>query len=384
MTRASRTDRSNEPSIVSVPHRLGLSLLVVAALVGCGTRGEISLVDQRQAQVGTLYQTLVVTPRAASPAPEYFSGERDFTTNYASFQVSVPPDREAGKIRYPKGTPDPQRDFVITEARDLEGSRGFISEVNAAAARLPSAERRGALFVHGFNTNFAESLFKDVQLKHDLAAPGVSVLFSWPSAAKLLAYVADRESALFSRDPLAETLRLMADTNLDGYNLVAHSMGTFLTMETLRTMALSGERATLNKINALILISADIEVDVFRRQAPPVLAAGVPIYLLVSDDDKALRLSAAIRGERKRVGSVRSTEELGGLDVVIIDLSAIESKGDAQHLKVGSSPELIEFIRRIRASGVEIFDDQQKVGVFDKGAVLIQTATGVVVGATAN
>jgi esterase/lipase superfamily enzyme len=238
--------------------------------------------------------------------------------------------------------------------------------------------------VHGFNTNFAESLFKNVQLKHDLVAPGVNVLFSWPSAAKLLAYVADRESALFSREALAETLRLMPRTNLNGYNLVAHSMGTFLTMETLRTLALAGDRATLDEINAVILISADLEVDVFRRQAPPVLAAGVPIYLLVTDDDKALRLSAALRGERKRVGSVRTTEELGGLEVAIIDLSAIESKGDAQHLKIGTSPEVIEFIRRIRANGVEIFDDQQKAGLFDKGAVLIQGATGVVLGAATN
>jgi esterase/lipase superfamily enzyme len=107
--------------------------MLSAALIGCGTRGEISLIDAQQAQVGTPYQTIVATPRAASTAPEYFSGERDFTLNFARFDVSVPPDREAGTIRYPKGTPDPQRDFVITDGRNLDGPRGFVSEVNAVA-----------------------------------------------------------------------------------------------------------------------------------------------------------------------------------------------------------------------------------------------------------
>lgn len=353
---------------------------MVAVLTGCGTRGFLTLVEPNPT-IGKTERVIVATSRMASAEPEYFSGERDFSTNFARFDVSIPPDREPGTIRYPKGDPDPQTDFVITQARNLEGPSAFLREVNTAAAALPRAERTGVVFVHGFNTNFAESLYKDVQLRHDLESPGVGVLFSWPSEAKLLAYVADRENALFSRDALAETLSLMSKSTLGSYNVVAHSMGTFLTMETMRTLALSGDRATLSKIKSVILISADLEVDVFRRQAPPVLAAGIPIYLLVSDDDKALRLSAVIRGERKgsRVGQVRSTEELGGLDVGIVDLSEIESSGGADHLKVGTSPALIAFVQRIRAAGIAIFDDGQKVGLLDKGAVLIQGASGVII-----
>lgn len=111
------------------------------------------------------------------------------------------------------------------------------------------------VFVHGFNTNFAEGLIKTAHLRHDLEAPSVGVLFTWPSVANILDYKADRGNALFSRGPLAETLSLMARTNLDGYNLVAHSMGTFLAMETLRGLAFSGDRATLNKINTVLASS---------------------------------------------------------------------------------------------------------------------------------
>jgi esterase/lipase superfamily enzyme len=264
------------------------------------------------------------------------------------------------------------------DAATLDGPNGFVRAVGAEARAQSPRARTGVVFVHGFNTNFAEALMKDVQLRHDLQSPGVGVMFTWPSEAKLMAYVADRENALFSRDALADTLGLMRRTSLRGYNLVAHSMGTFLAMETLRTLALTGDRATLSRINAVILISADLEIDLFRRQAPPVLAAGIPIYLLVSDDDRALRLSAFIRGEKRRVGSVRSAAELGGLDVSVVDLSAIGSDDAARHLKVGSSPEVIALVQQIRNSGVSIFDDGQKTGLLDGSAAILQGATGAI------
>ncbi len=380
---ATKDDPSMHRSARSL-HRLGLAVLLTGALAGCGTRGTIALVDPAAASQGETERLIVATSRAPSAAPEYYSSTRDFQTNYARFDVSVPPDREPGTMRYPKSKPDPQRDFVVTDASRLDSQRAFVQAINSEAAKLPAAGRTGVIFVHGYNTNFAEGLLKTAQLDHDLKAPGVSVLFTWPSAAKLLSYITDRESALFSREPLGETLGAMARSNLKGFNVVAHSMGTFLTMETLRGLALTGEQATLDKIDAVILISADLEVDVFRRQAPAVLAAGVPIYLLVSDDDKALKASAFIRGETNRVGSVRSKAELGGLDVTIIDLSEIESEDMAGHMKVGSSPELIAFVQRLRESGTAIFEDEQKVGLLEQGGVLIQGAVGVAVSPIVN
>lgn len=371
-------DPATRPSARAMSIGVFIALASVA-LSACGTRGNIAVVEPAEAQGGTTARMIIATARAPSPAPEFFSGTRDFNTNYASFDVSIPPDREAGTIRYPKAKPDPQRDFVVADVQPLDGGRAFVSAINAEATKLPRSGRTGVLFVHGFNTNFAEGLLKATQLRHDLKSPGVGVLFTWPSVGKLLAYVTDRENVLFSRQPLAETLVLMGKSNLDGYNIVAHSMGTFLTMEALLALAQSGDQATLDKINAVILISADIEVDVFRRQAPPVIAAGVPIYLLVSSDDKALRLSAKIRGEADRLGSVRSTEELGGLDVTVIDFSKIESDDMTAHMKVGTSPEVIAFVQQIRASGVAIFDDGQKAGLLEQGGALIQGATGILI-----
>lgn len=365
----------------TLSRRRWMGLMGAAAVTaGCGKRGGIAVVPPPPVAGAKLSRVVVATSRSAAPAPEFFGYGRSFTTNFAQFDVSIPPDRESGTIRYPRnGRANPKRDFVVVDGEMLDDGAGFIRSVNEAAALQSPRAKDGTLFVHGFNTNFAEALMKDVQLRHDLDAPGVGVMFTWPSEAKLLAYIADRENALFSRDALEETLRLMSRTSLTGFNLVAHSMGTFLAMETMRTVALSNDRAAMKKINAVILISADLEIDVFRKQAPPVLAAGIPIFLLVSDDDKALKLSGFIRGEGNRVGNVRSRADLGGLDVGILDLSAVDdSKGDANHLKIGSSPELIAFIQRIRASGVSIFDDGQKVGLLDAGAAIVKGTTGLI------
>ncbi|WP_374300903.1 alpha/beta hydrolase [Paracoccus sp. (in: a-proteobacteria)] len=359
----------------ALTRRRCLSLIGAAAVAGCGRRGSIAMVEPRAVARESIQRAIVATSRAPAPAPEFFSGRNAFRTRFARFDVAVPPDRRYGTIRFPQGKPDPRRDFVVTLAERLAGPAAFIDEVNAAAAGAPHS-RIGAMFIHGFNTNFAEALMRHVQLRHDLAAPGVGVLFSWPSAARLIAYAADREHALFSRDALVETLQLMRRTRLSGYNLVAHSMGAFLAMEALRTLALLGDRASLRKVDAVILIAADLEVDLFRRQAEPVLAAGVPIYLLVSDRDQALRWSATLRGEARRVGSARTPQELGGLDVGIIDLSAVDPGEITGHLKVGSSPELISLVRRIRQGRAALFDPE--AGLFGAGATVMQGAAGLV------
>ncbi len=69
-------------------------------------------------------------------------------------------------------------------------------------------------------------------------------------------------------------------------------------MDTLRLMARTENDAFFQKVNAVILISPDIEIDVFRKEAEPVLARGVNIYVIVSKDDRALRISARLRGEQ--------------------------------------------------------------------------------------
>ena len=81
------------------------------------------------------------------------------------------------------------------------GRKRIANEERALAAKAPQ-DREVLLFVHGYNNNFAEGVYRVAQFSHDLEIPGAVVHYAWPSAAKPLGYVYDRDSALFARDGL--------------------------------------------------------------------------------------------------------------------------------------------------------------------------------------
>ena len=267
----------------------------------------------------------------------------------------------------------------MVAAQRLPDERAFIAGINAMLAAEPTSRRSATIFVHGYNTTFAEGLYRHAQLQHDLEPPGVSIHFAWPSAARPRDYLYDRESALFSRDALATTIDALARSNVTEFNLAGHSMGAFLLMDTLRTMALVGHDEVFRKLNTVLLIAPDIEIDLFREQAEPVLARGVRIYVVVSGSDRALRLSARLRGEGERLGSIHSAAELGGLDVGVVDLSAVKSADRLGHFKSGTSPEIIEFVRRLRASGGEVFSQDGHPGLIDTSVSVVQEGTDILV-----
>ena len=90
------------------------------------------------------------------------------------------------------------------------------------------------------------------------------MVFSWPSRASLLDYGYDRESAMWSRDALQQVLDgLIASPVVGHIHIVAHSIGTMLTMEALRQLyAQLGEEAA-NRIGAVVFASPDIDMDGF-------------------------------------------------------------------------------------------------------------------------
>jgi esterase/lipase superfamily enzyme len=282
-------------------------------------------------------------------------------------------------VVYPRRPPpDPRTQFLVVNAERLDGEASFVAAVNAEVAKRPAGEDYATLFVHGYNTNFAEGLYRQAQLQYDMDKHGVSVHFAWPSAATTFGYMYDRESALYSRDTLAAAVAALERSKADGYNLVAHSMGSFLLMDMLRTVALADPRA-LSGLNEVILISPDIGVDVFRKQAPPVLALGVPIVVIVSRDDRALRISAELRGETDRLGSIRSRDEIKGLDVSVVDVSDIARPDALGHFKIATSPQLIAYIRHLNEQGLDLFDQGKRKSALEAGVSLFETGTNILV-----
>jgi esterase/lipase superfamily enzyme len=355
-----------------------LALAAAILLAGCASRGSFALAPDA-AKVGEVETVFVASTRGASDAVPYIGPGRSAEPRYAVFGVSVPPDRRPGSIAFPDPQhPNPATEFVATAASPLVDERAFVDAVNAEVARKPAGGGNVTLFVHGFNTNFAEGLYRQAQLQSDLDRRGTSVQFAWPSAARTFGYIADREAALFSREGLEQAIVALTRSRATSVDLVGHSMGAFLLMETLRTMALAGERKTLSRINAVLLIAPDIDVGVFQQQARPVLEYGVPIYVIVSDADRALALSARIRGDTRRLGSISDKSDLDGLDVTVVDLSGLQRTDALGHFEVGTSPELIAFFRQLNATGLQVFAGRQ-FGVIQSSVALIQAGTEILI-----
>ena len=176
------------PSVVAT---LSLALL----LTGCASRPEVgALLANSQMSAGSKDHTiLVATSRARDPRPgTYFGGERSQSVNYATLTVAVPPTHVPGKIEWPSRAPgNPMTDFVVRDAAYLDSERAFIKTLNAQLAMRPPGRRKVFVFIHGYNTMFAEGLYRFTQIVDDANAPGVPVLFTWASRGHLTDYVYD-------------------------------------------------------------------------------------------------------------------------------------------------------------------------------------------------
>lgn len=320
-----------------------LALLILAA---CAVREEVDFV-QGPAPGAVWRPVLVATTRAADEELGVPGSERNAQVGFGRFTVSIPPDRELGDIPRQRNhqTPDPERHFMLAESRELRPA-AFEAAVRAELVEQPPNEREAVIFVHGFNTTFIEGVYRTAQLDYDLRLPGVITHYSWPSLGAPLAYAHDRDSALFARDGLIEMIHRIASAGPNRTILIAHSMGTHLTMEALRQMSLSHDPA-LDGIGGVILIAPDLDVELFRQQVSVMGRLPQPFLIVVSQRDRVLNLSARLTGQPTRLGNIPNAEAIADLPVTVVDVSAYGS-GDG-HFTVGSSPALVGLLAQMGA-----------------------------------
>ena len=274
-----------------------------------------------------------------------FSTERSLTLNFARFDVTAPANRQLGKV--PTGGNNPQRHFTATY-QSIDERTALISWINAELERRPPQSREIFIFVHGYNNNLTESLFRTAQIVSDFGIKSVPLHYAWPSAASLPLYVFDRDSAIFARDGLAETIELAAETNARDIVLVAHSMGAFVAMEALRTLALRDKGATFKRFGGVVLAAPDIDVDVFESQVHDIADLPLPFTILVSQRDRAIGLSRFLAGGHPRVGNARDIAPLQRSGITVIDVSQVDGGGHTVFAQSETMTRLVENSRIAR------------------------------------
>ena len=114
---------------------------------------------------------------------------------------------------------------------------------------------------------------------------------------KVPLYLADREASTYSRDYLEQALLKMSKLpEVKEINILAHSMGNWLAVETLRQAKMKGHGDFNGKLAEVILASPDLDVNVFRTQLDVIGKLPRPMTVLVSGDDSALALSTKLAG----------------------------------------------------------------------------------------
>ncbi len=362
--------------MISVSPRQPLSALAVLAAMGllaaCATRPETGfLLPVAATAAGATDRTLLVATtreRDARPGTLY-NGERGQPLDYAAVTVSIPQTHVAGEIEWPSNPPgNPRSDFVVRQAAYLEGEKEFVRTLNAQLARRPRGSRKVFLFIHGFNTMFAEGLYRFAQVVHDSESVSVPVLFTWASRGKIGAYIYDTNSATAARDDLEHTLRLLFASDADQINILAHSMGNWVTVEALRQIKISGQRLPTDKIGSVFLADADIDMDVFRSQMHRFGKPKKPFYVVVSKDDQALRFSSLIAGGRTRLGDDANVEELAALGATVIDLTDVKANDPSNHSKFAQLADVAPQLTAVLAKGVGANPDSK--GKLPEGGTL--------------
>jgi esterase/lipase superfamily enzyme len=329
---------------------------LVCLLSGCASRPEVGalLSNYQLSAEGRDHTILVATTRARDPRPgTYFSGERSQSVNYATLTVAVPPTHVPGKIEWPSRAPgNPMTDFVVRDAAYLDSEREFVRALNAQLAMRPPSKRKVFVFIHGYNTMFAEGLYRFTQIVDDANAPAVPVLFTWASRGKVAGYVYDSNSATAARDELEHTLRLVFASNATEVNILAHSMGNWVTVEALRQIKISANKPPIHKLGAIVLAAPDIDIDVFKAQMRRFGKPRKPFFVVVSHDDKALRFSDFIAGGKERLGAYTNDAELTALGAVVIDMTDVKANDPSNHAKFAQLAEIAPEMRLVLARGV--------------------------------
>ncbi len=250
-------------------------------------------------------------------APSQFTMKLDNKMRFGACKINVPKNHKIGEISAAKDEKDSLDNvFKIKEEKILS-----LQEI---VADVKKSNRTPLVFVHGFNVDYQEALFRAAQIAYDLKYQGPIILFSWPSGAGdgLM------ESAMINRtydnnlnsakNSVADFKNLMM--TLQGekikVNLTVHSMGHHVVLNALSELAQENPEKTF--VDNLILNAPDFEVDDFHSVVATVKKTSGRITLYCSSNDKAIIVSE-ILNKNNRVGACLYAPDVETVNVSLID-----------------------------------------------------------------
>lgn len=321
-------------------------LAALLTLTGCADREQMPVLSEALS-VGTAFPIYASTTRRQSDSGVYGYGRSD-ALSMMQLTVSIPPSHTAGSLSYRLKRPDPAENFTIAARRDFADPADFRTQFEDRLANMDWPLREVTIFVHGYNTTFTEAAYRTAQIAYDIDLPGAVVMYSWPSRGRLFGYAYDLDSMLFARDGLENTIRQVKAAGAERIILVGHSMGAALVMETLRQADLRSPGWSARTLNGgVILISPDLDVDLFDTQIASLSQVPQPFGIMSSSKDSVLDISAWLRGTNKgeRLGNLTTGDRLAHWPIELIDMTTYNNDAGSAHFVAATSPSFLTLIR---------------------------------------
>ena len=244
--------------------------------------------------------------------------------------------------------PDDTSRFSLAAAGLANWRLGGVEPVSAEVSELLAQSGGGQdvlIYVHGFKQTFETAALDAATLSDGIKFRGQTMVFSWPSKAGLFDYAYDRDSAMWSRDGFERVLHAaVANPGGGRVHIVAHSMGTMLTLESLRQLHARYGDAVTQRVGAIVFAAPDIDMDVFSSAINRIGSLGRKITVIAATNDLALGLSGRLAGGMTRVGAAEK-DAIERLGVRVIDASQA-GWGIVNHDLFLSNAEVQRVIRR--------------------------------------
>jgi esterase/lipase superfamily enzyme len=234
---------------------------------------------------------------------------------YGIAKVSIPEDHRMGEIERPSWlklefSEDPAKHFVLMNI-DAFDRNSFVNTLRQSVANSKASDL--LLFIHGYNTSFEDAAIRTAQIAYDLQFPGQTILYSWPSEAKLEGYTADENNIDWTLPHFEEFLNLLlTSVGADMVNTIAHSMGNRIMVRALDRLNYSTLPEHTAKLRNVIFAAPDIDAATFKQFVKQFNQKADRLTLYASSNDKALKASMSVHGGYPRAG-------IAGADITIVD-----------------------------------------------------------------
>lgn len=274
----------------------------------------------------TIVKTFYATDREVTDSKDMkkrYSSARGDGLSYGHCYITIPKSHKVGELESPRWSlwESKSKHVVFHDLETVPLETFYKNLQKYLRARDYSA---AFIFVHGYNVSFENAARRTAQIAHDLGFQGAPLFYSWPSGAKVKAYFSDEANIKWTQ---ANLQRFLTDffnrSTAENIYLIAHSMGNRALTRALVNVAQDIPNLR-ERLKEVILAAPDIDAGVFKNQiAPKLAAAGCPITLYASSNDKALIASKKVHKYPRLGDTSDGVVVLNGIET--IDASGIDT-----------------------------------------------------------